>query len=343
MRREYGGAVPRAALAVALGGTTGDLTIICDDLSGWPLVTNPIFIIVNRTKATEEKMLVSARTGNILTVSQRAADGTSISAHDIGEPIEHVFTATDADEANEHVNTTTGAHGYPPIVDVVTLEGTQTLTNKTMDGDLNTFTDIPQAAVTSLIPDLASKAVYPDQTGHANEILGTNGSAVAWVPRPTDGVDGAGIFYQPTAPVAPLNGDVWVDSDNIVATPAYIPPGGTAAEVLAKVDGTDYNVDWVPQSGGATTLDGLTDVTITTPADGAVLTYDTGSSQWIDAVPATPSSTLASLTDVTVGTPADNDSLTWDSGTSKWVPQAITGGAATPDDSSLVIAQQVFG
>lgn len=37
---------------------------------------------------------------------------------------------------------------------------------------------------------------------------------------------------------------------------------------------------------GASTLDGLTDVTITSPADGAVLTYDTGTSQWIDAAPA---------------------------------------------------------
>lgn len=34
--------------------------------------------------------------------------------------------------------------------------------------------------------------------------------------------------------------------------------------------------------GGATTLNDLTDVTITSPADNALLSYDSGSSQWID-------------------------------------------------------------
>lgn len=29
-----------------------------------------------------------------------------------------------------------------------------------------------------------------------------------------------------------------------------VPPGGSAGEVLAKIDGTDYNTEWVPQSGG---------------------------------------------------------------------------------------------
>ena len=32
-----------------------------------------------------------------------------------------------------------------------------------------------------------------------------------------------------------------------------VPPGGNAGEVLAKIDGTDYNTEWVPQSGGGGT------------------------------------------------------------------------------------------
>ncbi len=263
MRREYGGAVPKASLSVLLGGTTGDLTIICDDLTGWLTgVGGPFFVVINRGKATEEKILVASRTGNVLTVQSRAVDGTAISAHQIGEPIEHVFTATDADEANEHVNTGSGAHGYPPISDVVTLTGTQTLTNKTIDFDDNTILNLP-----------------PGPTGPT----GPTGAAGPTGPAGADGADGAGIFYQPTAPVSPLDGDVWVESDVIVPTPAYIPPGGATNEVLAKVDGTDYNVDWVTPSAGSMTLPGLTDVTITSPADNEVLTYDSGTSQWVNA------------------------------------------------------------
>lgn len=39
----------------------------------------------------------------------------------------------------------------------VTLTGTQTLTNKTMSGASNTFSSIPQSAITSLVSDLAAK------------------------------------------------------------------------------------------------------------------------------------------------------------------------------------------
>lgn len=38
--------------------------------------------------------------------------------------------------------------------------------------------------------------------------------------------------------------------------------------------------------GGVAALDDLTDVTITTPADGEVLTYDSGTSEWVNAAPA---------------------------------------------------------
>jgi hypothetical protein len=51
--------------------------------------------------------------------------------------------------------------------------------------------------------------------------------------------------------------------------------------------------------GAASTLNELTDVTITTPADGSLLTYDSGSGQWIDA-PAPD--TFPSRTTITVTT-----------------------------------------
>jgi hypothetical protein len=70
-------------------------------------------VVINRGKSTEEKILCSTRPGSILTVyddgitNGRAADDTSITSHNASSVIEHVFTATDADEANYHVNTAT--------------------------------------------------------------------------------------------------------------------------------------------------------------------------------------------------------------------------------------------
>ena len=39
-----------------------------------------------------------------------------------------------------------------------------------------------------------------------------------------------------------------------------VPSGGTAGQILAKIDGTDYNTEWVTPSGGSSTPNGLKDV-----------------------------------------------------------------------------------
>ncbi len=139
MRRSYSGGAKAAALTVALGGTTGDLTITCDDLSNYPTGTpGPFYIVIDRNQPSEEKILCASRSGNIITVyntgltTGRGADGTTISSHNIGAEVEHVFTATDADEANLHVNSSSAVHGISGSV--VGTTDTQTLTNKTLNG-----------------------------------------------------------------------------------------------------------------------------------------------------------------------------------------------------------------
>ena len=115
MRRSYEGAAQAAQLTQDLGGSTGDLTIYCDNLTNWPTGTGgfPFFVVIDRGKATEEKILCSSRSGNVSTVfddgltNGRASDDTSITSHTTNSVIEHVFTATDANEANLHVNTVT--------------------------------------------------------------------------------------------------------------------------------------------------------------------------------------------------------------------------------------------
>lgn len=112
MRRQYEGGAQPANLTDPLGSSTLDQTIYCDDLTNWPNGSiGPFYVVIDRGKNNEEKILCSSRSGNVLTVyddgltNGRAADGTSITAHNANAIIEHVFTATDADEANAHVNT----------------------------------------------------------------------------------------------------------------------------------------------------------------------------------------------------------------------------------------------
>ena len=131
MRREYKGAAQASVLTQALGASTADLTITCNDLSNWPtgVSSRPFYIVIDRNKANEEKSLCSARSGNVLTVyssglvNGRAADGTSIAAHTINSVIEHVFTANDADEANAHVNSPHSILYYQDTTPAATTSG----------------------------------------------------------------------------------------------------------------------------------------------------------------------------------------------------------------------------
>ncbi len=57
-----------------------------------------------------------------------------------------------------------------------------------------------------------------------------------------DAADGEPKYKDDTGTVTPLKGDPGEG----------VPPGGTAGQVLSKVDGTDYNTEWVDASGSAT-------------------------------------------------------------------------------------------
>lgn len=107
-RRAYEGAGASTTLngAFAAGATTFSIAAA----TGWPYGANPFFIVVEPGTANEEKILVTRTNSGDLTLTvsgSRGADGTTDVTHADGSTVYPVFTATDADEANELASTWT--------------------------------------------------------------------------------------------------------------------------------------------------------------------------------------------------------------------------------------------
>jgi hypothetical protein len=100
-RRQYAGsAVPTTTTSLlTVGGTS--VTILAT--TGWPSQADvPFFVVIGAQSAYEEKCLATI-SGNTLTLV-RAQDDTTAYEHAIGAKVYPVFTANDADEANELVS-----------------------------------------------------------------------------------------------------------------------------------------------------------------------------------------------------------------------------------------------
>lgn len=147
-------------------------------------------------------------------------------------------------------------------------------------------------------------------------------------------------FDSNTSDISAVSGTVTVNNET-VPTLSATPGAPEDGYVLTWDNDTTSFVLVAP--AGAGTLDGLTDVVITTPADDEVLAYDNGSGNWINQTAAEAglavaghTHTLDSLSDVNVGTPGvgeDGYSLVWDNGTSQFILANVSGGSGTPAGS----------
>jgi microcystin-dependent protein len=99
-RKGYSGVPVQAVLTNNPGSNVStDVTFIVNTVTNWP--TAPFFCIVEPGTIREEKVKVTSRSDVTLTVV-RAQDGTSASAHQAtSSSIYPVFTAVEADEANQ--------------------------------------------------------------------------------------------------------------------------------------------------------------------------------------------------------------------------------------------------
>jgi hypothetical protein len=194
-RFEHRGNARKAVLAAAISST--DLTMSGDDLSGWPDGSiGPFWGVANKGTPSEEKVLYSSRTVNTLTVfsdaggNGRGRDDTTAQSHEAGATLEHVWTATEADQANTHLNEGDGAHGYPPKATLVTVSGAQvvrdkTLVDATLDAPVVTDPVISGGTVTNATK-ITLVGVQEEGEFRAREIMLSTAD-----PTPADGEDGA--------------------------------------------------------------------------------------------------------------------------------------------------------
>lgn len=125
-RRHYVNNAPALTLASSITSGATSCTI-SGTFSGWP-VQFPFYATLDIGLLSEEIVLVTNIVGTTATIS-RGQDGTAAVSHTAGATLNFTVGAADFDEANAHVNATTGVHGISGSV--VGTSDAQTLSNKT--------------------------------------------------------------------------------------------------------------------------------------------------------------------------------------------------------------------
>jgi hypothetical protein len=124
------------------GITSAAASLIVDTVTGLP--TAPFTLLLDSGLASEEVVTVTAAGGTTLTVT-RGVGGTSAQSHANGAEVRHAYYGQDFQDSRDHEANTTTAHGVTGAV--VGTTSAQALTNKTVDGSLNTFTNVPKVAL----------------------------------------------------------------------------------------------------------------------------------------------------------------------------------------------------
>jgi microcystin-dependent protein len=166
MARNYSSISEPKTLTANVSSSGTQITL--NNVTGLP--SAPYVLVLNPDTANEEVILVTADqtgvTSPTLKVNRAIENGASAKTHTAGDTARHMIVGSDLQVVHDHFSdnslTTGTAHGVSG--GVVGRTSSQTVTNKTMTGTDNTFSAIPQSAITSLVSDLALKAPLANPT-----------------------------------------------------------------------------------------------------------------------------------------------------------------------------------
>ena len=130
--RYYSSTAVRTTLAASVSST--DTEIIVASSTNFPS-QYPFTLILEKDSANEEITIVTGVVGTALVVT-RGFDGTSARAHSVGTSVEHGVSAKDFTDQRAHEAASNNVHDIGAGAAVVGTTTTQTLTNKTLGGNL---------------------------------------------------------------------------------------------------------------------------------------------------------------------------------------------------------------
>jgi hypothetical protein len=191
-RRYYQNFVPQQTITGALSSGAGSVTV--GSFTNWP-TSFPFFAILDYGLASAEVVSVTNIIGNTATVV-RGQGGSNAVSHLAGATFDFAFTAQDFDEANAHINSSSGVHNTSGAV--VGTTDAQTLSNKTFTGT----TTLAGVAASTLSVSGASTLAGATASGNitAASLTSTGTTTAATVSATTLNVSGnAGVTGAITA------------------------------------------------------------------------------------------------------------------------------------------------
>ena len=240
--RKYSSRSQQTTLSGAI--TSGDLTMTVG--SGANLLSSVGFspagtftVVIDPDTALEEIVDVTARSSNVLTIT-RAIDGSSAQAHSAGAVVRHMVIGRDLQESNDHVDNTTTAHSLT-IANVVTLAGSQTLTNKTLTAPIiSVISNTGAVSLPTSTDTLVGKATTDTLTNKTFDTAGTgnvlkiNGTTVSG----TSGTGSVVLAVSPTVTGTALATNL--TASGTVTAAAFSGPltGNVTGNVTGNLTGT---------------------------------------------------------------------------------------------------------
>lgn len=139
---------------------------------------------------------------------------------------------------------------------------------------------------------------------------------------------------------AGINAPLYCDAGGVITSVRQMPNQSPVAMVIDSktiLFGSPKNVNTgdVNIGGGVSTLDELTDVTITTPSSAQVLSYN--GSAWVNSTVPTPVTNLDALTDVTLSSPQASHLLTYNGTTWVNTPPVTTPSVITWNEPDFTV------